>query len=426
MKRFVRSCTSILLLTLCILSCLMVRTITASAAEIDLEELSAQIENQLAEEGNGKLAPAPDLSFDYSERGVTMTVNLPSNSIWYYRFYVWKNGTWNRIGTDRKENYCSYEIADSGITYHFTVRAVINKTFLTEYKNQSVYFCKTPSSLKATHISNGIKVSWDICNGINKYRVFWLNTKGKWVREADTYNNYYIDKNPKKDWANCYTVRGLDSDGNYCSGYKIGCLCYQGGPVNTESVVNNIVNQVQKGNSEFTYPNKYWNYSGIPNGADWCTGFCNYVIGKSCGSWRFAGEFHKGAKFDWNHEESTGYGNYNNPADWHPYTNQWAKWAATDGIFYQPYELVPSKGDIVFFVQNGKRDTYNNICHVGIVVSADGETVTTIEGNTGNASATAARVNLYTYNKSGTTYKSNRLFISGYIRMKDVYYRTIY
>ena len=364
---------------------------------------------------------------------------------WYYRYYVKtsKNAAWTRLA-ETSDNTYVYNTDVGGKTYYFTVRAVSHDgKFLTKYQTHSIYYCNTPGSLKADQMSRGIKVSWDKCYGVTKYRLYRKTPNG-WTKLVDTPNNYFVDTNPYLDEYNCYTVRGLDSDGDWCTYYKTqGIKCYQGGPNKTINIVDDLVKAV-KSQSDYSKvgPQTYWNYSGIPDGCDWCTGFANWVIGKSCGSWRFAGEYHSGCTFNWNYEESTGHGNYNNPADWHPYTSQWSKWAYLDHIFYQPWELNPKKGDIVFFRKYGADDTFANVGHVGIVVESKGNTLTTVEGNADGRSPDNARVRLYTYTKCKVNgrwtwcssfvtpkpadYSGTNRLVSGFIRMEDIYNRKIY
>lgn len=375
----------------------------------------------------------PTLSFTYLERGISMTVNLPSNQSWYYRYYVrTTNTSWSRIGKDTKSNTCSYSTTNGGTTYYFTVRCVKDGQFLTGFKTHSVYYCNVPGSLTATQQSKGIKVTWDKCYGVSKYRVYRKTIGTSWKAIANVSGGSYVDGHPVCDFKNIYTVRGLDSKGNWCTGYKsAGISCYQGGLDLTVAVVDNIVDGVYAKDRNVIAPDRYWSYSGIPEGADWCTGFANYVIGKSCGSWRFAGEWHSGATWNSDYEESTGHGNYNNPACWHPYTDVWSRWANNCGIFQQPYEYVPKKGDIIFF-RSSQIDTFDTVSHVGIVVSATKNTITTVEGNGNGKSASASQVCVFKYNKSGNTWMSDSSnpgrtrWVSGFIKMSDIYNRTIY
>lgn len=419
--------------------------ISDTGANVELSDTAAQLD-ELATSGSTRLLAAPKLYFTYLPGAIKISASdEPMSSRWNFRFYIGnsRNGPWVRL-KETPNNYMKLNIPSNGggETYYFTVRIVsvplLGGHFLTNYKGQSVYYCNTPGSLEAEQMSRGIRVSWDACYGVSKYRVYWRNTQGQWVREADVSGTSYTDTNPKKDWTNVYTVRGLDSDGDWCTGFKSkGCSCFQGGPYTTDFFMDTLLKGVDSRDGNVVKPNQYWSYSGIPWGCNWCTGFCNFVIGRSCGAWRFGGEWHRGAYWNGAYEEGEVYRydgegnkqwNYNNPADWHPNADKWAWWAYVDDIFYQPTQIIPKKGDIIFFVPRGDRDTFDNITHVGIVVSANGTKIETVEGNTGDDDASDARVNRYTYTWSHSTghYQNSDRFVSGYIRMADIYNRTIY
>lgn len=311
----------------------------------------------------------------------------------------------------------------------------------------SVSASSYPTGLDAYQTSHGIEITWNFCPGVNRYRVYWQTSDGGWAAQGDVYENYFIDTNPRKDWWNVYTVRGIDSRGNWVTDYNpYGCQCWQGGPGNTEYVVTDIMRRIHHFDGYYSWHEPYCKYSDIPMGDDWCsewcTGFANYVIGQSCGSWRFGGEYHCGAYWDSTREEVidpdiyNDNGSYNNPACWHPVTSVWAKNARDHGIFRQPFEYEPEIGDIVFFTPDGQADTFDNISHVGIVyMAANNNTVWTVEGNTGDANSFESTVNPYAYmeingklrnTSPGARITAKSRYIAGYISMSDIYYRTAY
>lgn len=417
MKRIV----SLLLVAICVLSCFVGSTTVAFAAN--------------------KYKP-PKVSFTYGQGGIWVSTNTSIGPSEYYRFYVKtsRNGSWERIGTT-SDSEIRYATWNGGTTYYFTVRIVNARGgFLSDFNTYSCYYCNTPGSLNANQTSKGIRVTWDKCYGVTKYRVYWQASNGGWIAQGDVYGNSFVDTNPKKDWWNVYTVRGLDSDGDWCTSYKPnGCSCWQGGPNSTRATVNDIMRGIHNDDSDYRNPARYWSYSEIPAGADWCTGFANYVIGKSCGYWRFGGEWHRGAYWNSDYEDGEVYQydsagnkqwNYNSPACWHPLTDVWARWANNHGIFRWADEYEPEIGDVVFFINEGLSYDIDNISHVGIVYNAaNNNTVWTVEGNTGGGEAYETHVNPYAYLlKNGRLRSSNRVgrYIAGYISMKDIYYRTAY
>ena len=69
-----------------------------------------------------------------------------------------------------------------------------------------------------------------------------------------------------------------------------------------------------------------------------------------------------------------------------------AAWFQQNGQWAAGRGYVPSPGDIIFFVNSGDTESH----HTGIVMSCDGSTVQTIEGNSGDA------VRIRTYNINST------------------------
>lgn len=108
------------------------------------------------------------------------------------------------------------------------------------------------------------------------------------------------------------------------------------------------------GSNNFT---KYWKDLGATGmqGEPWCNAFVNWCFEKAYGS-------------EAKHLLCT-------PGLWSYYTPTSANYFMQAGRWYK----TPVVGDIVYF-KNDKR-----ICHVGIVIEVNGNTITTIEGNTSSA-----------------------------------------
>ena len=75
-----------------------------------------------------------------------------------------------------------------------------------------------PKISNLTNTPDGIKIEWKHVNGAAKYRVFYLGSKG-WTRLGDTDTTTIVDSivYPRRTYT--YTVRALDSNGNYISTY---------------------------------------------------------------------------------------------------------------------------------------------------------------------------------------------------------------
>ena len=81
-------------------------------------------------------------------------------------------------------------------------------------KNGKVLTFINPPTL--TGISNapgGVEINWDVQEGVQAYRVYWLNDAGEWKFLADTTDNFYIDTDVESGNRYSYTVRAISKDG---------------------------------------------------------------------------------------------------------------------------------------------------------------------------------------------------------------------
>ena len=140
-----------------------------------------------------------------------------------YRLF-YKNGTsWKTIATVSGTSY------DFPMSYNetktFTVRCCdANGNFISGYDSNGfkfTYKLDTPKikSVTALNIEGAaVKLSWNAVNGAAHYRVFYKNGSS-WAKIADTdtnsFNWYFVEPNTSYT----YTVRCVDSSGNFISDY---------------------------------------------------------------------------------------------------------------------------------------------------------------------------------------------------------------
>ena len=67
-------------------------------------------------------------------------------------------------------------------------------------------------------VTSGVKLTWDKVSGVPKYRVF-VDNNGSWKGIGDTTTTSFIDKTAVPGRVYRYTVRGVGSDGKYCTSY---------------------------------------------------------------------------------------------------------------------------------------------------------------------------------------------------------------
>jgi len=150
-----------------------------------------------------------------------VTVKWSKNSaIDSYRIYrKTKNTGWKRIGTSDSGSFTD-TTAVSGINYTYTLRALDAESNFVSYCNggKSVTYVKAPTINKIENTATGSKISWGKCSGASKYRVYYLKNKS-WKALGNTTATSFTHNKLKSETKYTYTVRCLDSKGNFASGY---------------------------------------------------------------------------------------------------------------------------------------------------------------------------------------------------------------
>ena len=150
-----------------------------------------------------------------------VTVKWSKNSaIDSYRIYrKTKNTGWKRIGTSDSGSFTD-TTAVSGINYTYTLRALDAESNFVSYCNggKSVTYVKAPTINKIENTVTGSKISWGKCSGASKYRVYYLKNKS-WKALGNASATSFTHNKLKSETKYTYTVRCLDSKGNFVSGY---------------------------------------------------------------------------------------------------------------------------------------------------------------------------------------------------------------
>ena len=151
-----------------------------------------------------------------------VTVKWSKNSaVDSYRIYrKTKNTGWKRIGTSDSGSFTD-TTASSGINYTYTLRALDAENNFVSYCNggKSVTYVKAPTINKIENTVTGSKISWGKCSGASKYRVYYLKNKS-WKALGNTSATSLTHNKLKSETKYTYTVRCLDSKGNFVSGYN--------------------------------------------------------------------------------------------------------------------------------------------------------------------------------------------------------------
>ncbi len=138
-----------------------------------------------------------------------------------YRVYRKTNNTkWTNIAETQATSYVDKTVA-SGVEYDYTVRCLDENGKLISYYNNgdSVKYVAAPKITKIENTATGSKVTWSKSSGAAKYRLYYLDSNNKWKNLGTTTGTSLTHDNLTTGTTYIYTVRCLDSKGNYVSGY---------------------------------------------------------------------------------------------------------------------------------------------------------------------------------------------------------------
>lgn len=145
-----------------------------------------------------------------------------NNGINNYRIYRKTNNSgWRYIGDAYGSTYLDNS-AVSGMNYTYTVRCMdSNGKLVSSYNSgKSIAYVKAPSVNKIENTATGSKISWSKCEGAVKYRVYCLDSNNSWKGIATTGSISFTHDKLTTGTKYTYTVRCLDSKGNFVSGYN--------------------------------------------------------------------------------------------------------------------------------------------------------------------------------------------------------------
>lgn len=152
--------------------------------------------------------------------GVEIKWNALKDADSYRVYRKTKNTNWTRIGNAESNTFKDTNV-ESGIAYTYTIRCIDKDGNFASYFNngKSITFVKTPSIVKVENTATGSKISWEKCNGAEKYKVYYLDSNKGWKALGTTASTSYTHDKLVNGTTYTYTVRCLDSKGNFASGY---------------------------------------------------------------------------------------------------------------------------------------------------------------------------------------------------------------
>lgn len=169
-----------------------------------------------------KYLKTPTLQVDNAAGGVMLRWDAIEGAEAYRVFYRNSSGAWTRMAVTQ-DHYLLDEDVLSGYNFTYTVRCITadgeRYTSYCDTTGKSIKYIAAPVLVSAKGTDDGISISWKASVGASKYRVFYKNANGQWARLADTSDTSYLDKNVRSGVAYTYTVRCMNSSGEYISSY---------------------------------------------------------------------------------------------------------------------------------------------------------------------------------------------------------------
>ncbi len=168
------------------------------------------------------LEPPVIESLENTDEGVQVTWNALAGAEQYRVYRKTGDTGWKRIG-DTKENTFIDKDAPSGEKISYTVRCINADAseWTSGYTSgKSIQFVKTPQITGFSNTADGTTIYWDKCDGAARYGVFRKNADGSWKGLGTSKTTEYTCTDVKSGETNIYTVRCLDSDGNFVSRFN--------------------------------------------------------------------------------------------------------------------------------------------------------------------------------------------------------------
>lgn len=156
------------------------------------------------------------------DNGVNLSYNAVKGASKYRIFRKMSGGKFAKVGDTTSTTFTD-KTAVSGKTYYYTVRCLSadGSRFESDYDTDGVsvtYYA--PAKITAlTNDYKGVKITIDRSVNAFKYRVF-KKVSGKWTKLIDTSSATIIDTKAQPGKANTYTVRAMDRDDHFISGYN--------------------------------------------------------------------------------------------------------------------------------------------------------------------------------------------------------------
>lgn len=156
-------------------------------------------------------------------RGVKLSWDKVPNADKYRLYYKDRKGEWTRMAETVSDSYIDTDVT-FGNTYTYTIRCVdqegdfISSFYDTGWKHTHQYL-DTPQFTELASSASGVELHWNPVPGAERYRVYYKNGDD-WTRMGETPYTVFTDDIVSAGHSYTYTIRAVDSDGDFTSDYN--------------------------------------------------------------------------------------------------------------------------------------------------------------------------------------------------------------
>ncbi len=155
-----------------------------------------------------------------TDSGIKITWSAVSGAEKYRVYRKSGSGSWKALGETGSTSYID-KTAKVRTKYTYTVRALSGSNS-SGYDKKGLTITRmytAPKLSGVTNVNGGVKITWSAGKGAAKYRVFRKAAgESSWTKLGVTSGKSYTDKKVSTGKKYSYTVRSLNSAGNYVSG----------------------------------------------------------------------------------------------------------------------------------------------------------------------------------------------------------------
>ena len=137
-----------------------------------------------------------------------------------YGLFVWNGDSWKGIATTSGLSL-THKGLKSGEVYRYTVRAIgSDGEFCSDFNREGFEntFIAPPEMTAVRNSEKGVFLEWTSRKGAENYRVYRKSGNSGWSRLTDTASNFFTDESAVSGTTYSYTVRCITADGSECGG----------------------------------------------------------------------------------------------------------------------------------------------------------------------------------------------------------------